>query len=470
MKKLTLNEKFISRIWENDAYYKDLLTTEWQIVEILDKGQLNFDEGPDYKDLTIRIDGKVFFGDMEIHRTFKDWNAHDHFKNNKYNKVVLQIVFWDEDDEKIELPKAKQSRTIPTVVLSKFLTRSIHFIWREIINDPSPEFKLPCRDLIHKASLTVKASWINKLGGVRINERSKRIEEFFHANNYDLKSKEHWEITLYTFINEALGYSKNKEPFLKFSSLIASHYEKLKNIKAEKTAISSLVFEISGFLKGVKIKDPYIVSLKNESKHLVSNPEIMDRSEWVFFRLRPSNFSSVRLAYSSAVLNELLNNDLLKKIFEPIKNNSDFLDTVADILAGIKADDYWTSHYDIGKESSSPSAVVGSSRISEIITNVILPFALFYARSFNDKDPSMQNIIDNISSLYSTGKNSNTPNKITKVMQQQLEYKIKTLCEEQGIIQLHNYYCVKGKCVDCEIGDVVFENNMVKEPLMIIVY
>ena len=472
MKKLTLNEKFISRIWENDAYYKDLQTTNNEVVEILDKGQMNFDEGPDYKDLTIRIDGKVFFGDMEIHRTFKDWKAHDHYKNNKYNKVVLQIVFWDEDDEKIELPKAKQSRLIPTVVLSKFLTHSIHFIWREIINDPSPQFKLPCRDNIQKASLPIKAKWINTLGTVRISERSKRIEKFFHENNFSLQNRSHWEITLYTFINEALGYSKNKEPFLKFSSLIAEHYEKLQSLKQDKLTISSLIFGVSGFLKNLKFKDDYILFLKDNWKKSFEskNPESMDRSEWVFFRLRPNNFPSVRLAYSSALLSELLYNDLLQRIFEPIKSNSDFIGAVSEILANIKADEYWNSHYDFGKESASESAVIGASRISEIITNVILPFALFYARSFLEKDKSMQSITDNISSLYSTGKNSNTPNKITKVMQQQLEYKIKTLSEEQGIIQLHNFYCVKGRCVDCEIGDVVFENNMVKEPLMIIVY
>ena len=472
MKKLTLNEKFISRIWENDAYYKELETTEGKTVEVLDKGTLNFDEGPDYKDLTLRIDGKVFFGDMEIHRTFKDWNAHDHYKYNKYNKVVLQIVFWDEDEEKIELPVAKRSRVIPTVVLSKFLTKSIHFIWREIINDPSPQFKLPCRDFIQKASLTVKAKWINKLGTDRIHERSKRIENFFHSNNFSLLNRNHWEITLFTYINEALGYSKNKEPFLKFSSLVSQHYEKLKSGKYNNFAISSLVYGISGFMKNLKFKDEYILDLKENWKTNFEDlkPESMDRSEWVFFRLRPNNFPSIRLAYSSALLSELLHNDLLQKLFEPIKSNSDFIGKVSNMLADIKADEYWNTHYDFGKESASESAVIGSSRISEILTNVILPFALFYARSFRDKDTTMQHITENINSLYSTGKNSNTPNKITKVMQSQLEYKIKTLAEEQGIIHCHNNYCIKGRCVDCEIGDVVFEHNMVKEPLMIIVY
>ncbi|CAN5545691.1 DUF2851 family protein [soil metagenome] len=472
MKKLTLNEKFISRIWENEAYYKDLRTTDNKIVEILDKGQPNFDEGPDYQQLTIRIDGKVFFGDMEIHRTFKDWKAHDHYKNNKYNKVILQIVFWDEDEEKIELPKAKRSRIIPTVVLSKFLTQSIHLIWREIIDNPSPKFKLPCRDFIYKASDLLKSDWIKKLGNRRITEKAKRIEKFFSNKNFSLQNKTHWEITLYTFINEALGYSKNKESFLKFSSLIAQHYERLKKQSLTQSELGSMVFGIGGFLKNLKFRDDYILNLKEiwNSKFAEKNYESMDRSEWVFFRLRPANFPPLRLAYSSALLYELLYNDLLQKIFVPIKNNSDFRKPLSEILENIKADDYWEIHYDLGKESASSASVIGASRVSEIITNVILPFVLFYSKSFSMKDGSMKKITDNVNALYETGKNSNTPNKITKVMQQQLEFKINTLCEEQGIIECHNNYCVKGKCVDCEIGDVVFDHIMVKEPLMIIVY
>ena len=146
MKKLNINESFISRIWETPSYYESvLLTTESKVLEVLDYGEKNLDAGPDFKDAQIRIDGILYSGDIEIHQTFKNWKEHNHKGDNKYNRVVLQVVFWDEeeDDKKI-IPKVKKAREIPTVILSKFLKQSIHSIWKEIINNMSQKINLLC--------------------------------------------------------------------------------------------------------------------------------------------------------------------------------------------------------------------------------------------------------------------------------------------------------------------------------------
>ena len=50
MKKLNLNENFISRIWEESSYYKDLKTTDGLSVVVLDYGKKIFNSGADYND------------------------------------------------------------------------------------------------------------------------------------------------------------------------------------------------------------------------------------------------------------------------------------------------------------------------------------------------------------------------------------------------------------------------------------
>ena len=57
-----------------------------------------------------------------------------------------------------------------------------------------------------------------------------------------------------------------------------------------------------------------------------------------------------------------------------------------------------------------------------------------------------------------------------RVMEKQIDIKVNTLSDEQSLMQLHNYYCVKGRCSDCEIGKIVFSNEKVNEPLRIILY
>ncbi|NIQ00404.1 MAG: DUF2851 family protein, partial [Nitrospinaceae bacterium] len=88
-------EKTIRCIW-NDQWFKsqDLRTTDGERLEILFPGYWNFGPGPDFKSATIRVEGKTFEGDVEIHVYCTDWKAHSHSHNPDYNKVVLHVFLW----------------------------------------------------------------------------------------------------------------------------------------------------------------------------------------------------------------------------------------------------------------------------------------------------------------------------------------------------------------------------------------
>ncbi|HCA41997.1 MAG TPA: hypothetical protein DEP28_01945 [Bacteroidetes bacterium] len=65
---------------------------------------------------------------------------------------------------------------------------------------------------------------------------------------------------------------------------------------------------------------------------------------------------------------------------------------------------------------------------------------------------------------------SNYENEITKVMQTELNIKINSEKYKQGMIHLHNYYCIKGRCDECDIGKFLYNRDFVNEPLKIIIY
>ena len=145
MKKLNnpeINESFICKIWEGgDLYYQNLKTNTGEDVQVLNPGKRNYDSGPDYIDSKIRIGNKVLAGDIEIHRNLSGWIDHKHKGDRNYYSVILQVVLWEDGEGN---PKVKAGRIIPTVILSKHLTKSIHAIWREIISSPEMKIKLPC--------------------------------------------------------------------------------------------------------------------------------------------------------------------------------------------------------------------------------------------------------------------------------------------------------------------------------------
>jgi hypothetical protein len=464
--RLNINESFICKIWEGgDLYYSSLQTTDGRDVEVISHGRRNQDAGPDYKEAKIKIDGKILTGDVEIHRDFKNWDEHAHGKDRKYNPVILHVVLWDSEDR--QDPKLRIKRNLPTVVLSNHLKESIHEVWQDIISKPSERLILPCHNLNDLAGNDTVAAWLDTLADERLNVKvdrfKQRLNEIKNEADDDIGKKRLWEELLYEFTFEALGFSKNKEQMLRLSSGLS--LESLKNLLRKNDSIiylQSVLFGTAGFLFDVRVKDDYINAVKKYWKD--SEGEIqanrLNRHEWNFFRMRPQNFPTIRLAYGAQVILKLLNEDLLKNIiliFETDKFNvSDCCNTISELFKP-ETDKYWQSHYDLGKISKSQNKLIGSQRIEDIIINVIIPLVYLYSAEFNNPV-----IKTNILSLYHNQK-IKPDNSVVKVVQKQViknrKITINTPAYEQAAIQLYNFYCMRERCNECEIGRHVFSDK-----------
>ncbi len=467
MKKLRLNENFICRIWEDKTCYDGLKTSKDESLEIIDYGIRNYDSGPDYKNACIRVANAVYSGSIEIHRSIDDWYLHNHDGDNKYNDLILHVVFYDEDDfeDKSKSIKVKKARNIPTVILSNFLTESIHDIWKRIIDNPSPKFRLPCFPQNRNVCDEVRSGWLRTLSIDRLNFRSERFQSrLMEITDYPSK-KIYWEQALFEFICEALGFSKNKEQFLKLSKRIELHA--LKKMDPDRFACDSTLFGLSGFLAGVRFKDDYISLIKEHWNKLKDDlqKEMMDRAEWHFFRLRPANFPTLRLAYASSLLYEILYNDLLRDIVRIFEESDDVTKGLERRFMEIEVSEYWRTHYDFGKEGKLSFRTIGSERVKDILTNVLLPLVYSYSLTF--EKAGLKNRIEY---FYKKEKQKSGSNEVTRVMEQQINVKISSIADEQALMQLHNNYCIMGRCSECDIGKIVFANDQVHEPLRIILY
>ncbi len=466
MIKLNLSENFISRIWEDKSNYSDLKTTDGHSVEVIDFGIPNYDAGPDYKNAKIKIAGILYKGSVEIHRSLKDWYLHKHKRDNKYNDLILHVVFYANDPgELFNNPVVKKARSIPTLILSEFLSRSVHEIWKEVINNPTVNFKLPCYPQNKIAAQSEKTDWIKKLGIERLNYKYSRIQDRLTEISETGIEKIYWDQVLFEFICEALGYSKNKEQFLKLAEKI--EVSEIRKMNLNRDEIDSLIFGQSGFLNDLKFRNQYISAIKDswDKLRLRFKKEIMNKSEWNFFRLRPPNFPTLRLAYAAGLMYEILNKNLFKNIIGIFEKSENINIDLENLFYKIDVSDYWKNHYDFGKESKSRNTPIGKERITAVISNVILPLAYFYSIKFE-----MGNLNNRINYFYQTTKQKSGSNEVIRVMEKQLDVKVNTFSDEQGLIHLHNFYCTHGKCSKCEIGKLVFENETVTEPLRIILY
>ncbi|MFW5662657.1 MAG: DUF2851 family protein [Bacteroidota bacterium] len=65
-------------------------------LQILSPGRINVNEGPDFLDIAILLNGMVVVGDAEFHRRSSEWNCHGHAGDMAYENVILHIVFNDD--------------------------------------------------------------------------------------------------------------------------------------------------------------------------------------------------------------------------------------------------------------------------------------------------------------------------------------------------------------------------------------
>lgn len=184
----------------------------------------------------------------------------------------------------------------------------------------------------------------------------------------------------------------------------------------------------------------------------------LQASDWQFFPTRPNNFPTLRISAANSLLDKILKEDLFRSLIQTVKtadNQEEARKRLAGLLT-VRSDPFWIHHYDFDQPTKREMVALGISRINELLVNAVIPIALLYARIFKDI-----RVRENTLRLYDSFPPAQE-NSLTRLMQQQLvrgRIRIDGVGKQQGLIQLYKYYCVEGRCDDCEIGLKVFAHD-----------
>lgn len=485
-------EKYLYEIWQNQKFENPLKTVSGDTVEILDNGARDDSlGGPDFKNARIRIGNLTFVGDIEIDCNYSDWKMHGHNIDNKYNKVILHISLLNKHDQAYVY--TKEGRKIPTLCLDEFVAdESLEKIKEEICTAETEDAPsaLRCSDANGVMSAEDKEKILIQLGEERFNKKCKRIfdrlkelrfiEEMkikepvlsyeltsqFHERQFthsDFKEKNLWIQLFYELLFEALGYSKNKSQM----TTLAQHANVgfLSKIEDDGVLIQkyeSALYNVSGLIPPDKKtaddatrKYLEVMDIHWNSIRAYYDGKILDSEQWHFFRLRPQNFPTIRIAAGARFLKTLLHGNLInviaKKITE-IHNITVLINSMRSLFV-IKSDGFWKTHFVFDQASNGEvKYFVGASRADEIVVNVVLPFFAVYFEIFGN-----QNIAKKVMKIY-MAYNQKSDNKIITDVSESLAMTNLTnrTIVAQGMIELFRNYCSKSKCLECEIGKMVF--------------
>ncbi len=487
-----IQESILHEIWQKYNFNNTIKTINDDDIFVIDKGNYNDDlAGPDFKNARIRIGNLTYVGDVEIDIDYSDWRAHGHNIDNKYNRVILHITLINKNRQCYVY--TKNGRKVPSVCFSDLIQNDQIENLKSAISQQekcNAISILKCSEAIRIVPAEIKEKFLIQLGIDRFNKKCKRIYERlkelqflkelnikepavyyelsskFHERQFhhsDFSNKEVWQQLFYELIFEALGYSKNKVPMTTLAQY--ANIDFLKKIEIDGIIVQkyeAALFNISGLINSKQeINDEetkkYLEGtlLHWNSIKLFYDGEYMNETQWHFFRLRPQNFPTIRIAAGARILKEILHEDLItviaKKIAE-IQKPKVLINSLRSLFV-IKSEQYWKNHYVFNQLAKSEiKYFVGATRADEIVINVVLPFFAVYFEIFGNK--GLPKKIMKIYSIYEQKSENQIINDVGNALMMK-EHIGRTIIS-QGMIDLFRSYCSKGKCLECEIGKIAF--------------
>lgn len=427
------SEYLLHYIWKNSIFTTfDFQTTAGESLKIVHPGYSHQDAGPDFKQAIIKISQILWAGDVEIHIRTSDWFKHKHQQDQKYNSVILHVVY--EDD----LPDVKEAnQKFPVLELKKYIDPQVISNYETIYKSP---LTLPCKSFI-KNNIEHNKDRINlifsdlysKLITERLEYKQSQINRIYTETKGD------WNETIFRLLAINFGFKTNQPAFELMSKSIP--YKVLRNHSNNHLQVYALLFGQSGMLEDQMDDDDYYVTLQNEYFYLKKKYNLVPIhiKNWNLLRLRPSNFPCIRIAQLCEVVHHY------PQLFSHIENHTEIAQFEHIFLA--RPDPYWENHYHFGTISGNHSVLIGKSTFNLLMINTIIP-VLFTYGTFSGRVDIQERSLD----LYSV-LDAESNHLISSYKES--GFSVVTSFDSQAIIHLSKYYCQPKKCLECPLGQKI---------------
>jgi hypothetical protein len=426
-----MTEALLHYIWEFQYFDKtDLQTTEGESITIVHQGFKHTHSGPDFLNGKVRIGELNWIGNIEIHIDASSWIDHRHDKDQAYDNVILHVV-WNEDKPILR----RDGTRLPTLELKHRVRDTLLLQYRKLINNPD---QIPCAEHFPNVSMITKFSMIDKALLQRLEGRSALVMAQLE------KCQQDWEEVTYRLLCRNFGFKVNNEPFEQLARslpyrLILKHSDQLLQVEA-------LLFGQAGFLEE-KSPDGYMSLLQREYAVLSAKYSLADgklnKSQWKFLRLRPANFPTIRIAQLAGLLSTQKN--IFSRMIEA-QHHKALLNVFSNATSP-----YWKHHYQFLKPQENTVPELGPHSVANIIVNTTVPMLVAYGKAKDDQR-MVDRAIDILQHIDAE------ENKIIKLWSS-LGVRSKSAADSQGLIELYNGYCIKRRCLDCNIGFSLLQSS-----------
>jgi hypothetical protein len=417
-----ISELELQACWFAGEFGRSFMTTTGVPVEIIDFGTWNHESGPDFADAVVQFGSEEpVRGAIEVDTDVRDWEAHGHAVNPAYNGVVLHLFL--RQPATSFFTRTESNRNVPQVMLHSHALETSRAHW---IPPAHPgRCSLPFRSMPEEEACSI----LESASRYRLQRKGDQLARLATLRGVD-------EALLHG-VATALGYKSNKLPF----QLLAQRLPLRKVRRLSEDNVAALYFGVAGFLQ-----EPDLAKLPPDSRQYLRalweiwweqraahDRLILSRKQWTLSGMRPANHPQRRIGALCAIVRAWAS---LRKAAESGNANQ-----FARFFHELK-DPYWSYHYTLAsKRSAKPLALVGDSRVQDLLANLFFPLAVRSSAELWDTYAQMPSSLE--SRRVKTAK--------LRLFGSGPKPFLNTLAREQGLLQIYEDFCMTDRtgCAAC---------------------
>ncbi len=405
-------------IWEHCLWAGfEQRTTDGRSVEILSVGEHNRDAGPDYSHARVRIDGKEWVGNIELHVCATDWVKHRHHLDKAYDSVILHVV--RTADKPVYNSRGE---LVPQCELQypsdqDYLSR----LFESAQQMDSAFMRIGCAEQLVRDPAMLSEGWRRTLLRKRLECKRASIERLLEI------TKGSWEHALYISLARNFGFHTNSLPFEQLAiNTPLSYLQKHRNNLFQLTAL--LMGQAGGLEPNSFCHADDREALAKEYAFLRTKFGLspMDGSIWKHARLRPQNSPELRIRQFAQLLYQ--SESLLSKILD--KQDLNELEKL----------------FVVDK--------IGKASIDILLINTVIPYKYAYARYRNHA----QQAEEALALMERIAPENNTIIRQWRILGQE----VKNAADSQALLHLYQNYCQHHECINCEVGYQIFQDKQLR--------
>jgi uncharacterized protein DUF2851 len=442
--------------WFAGDFGKHFISTTGDKVDIVQFGIWNREAGPDFRDAAIRINGSnPIRGCIELDLLDRSWETHGHATNPAFEETVLHIFV--EKSGREFFTRTRSNRNVPQICID--LTALPNAFSANIPLARPGRCQAPLKDLPEERVHGVLAS----AAQFRLQQKAARVR-----NKIDTHGRDE---ALFQGIAAALGYKENKLPFTLISQRLS-----LKSLRENAGDAEAMLFGLAGFLEA-----PDLGVFKRSTKEYVRTlwdrwwPHrdelqrlILAARDWRISSTRPVNHPQRRLAALAMLARQWpefrRSVDIAAQFQLPSPQSSSTgrggpfsprekarMRASRDFFQALEHP-FWNFHYTLTSEPSAKKmALIGESRVADILANVLFPFWL--ADEIRHGESVLQRIWPEYAKLPAHLSNRRLETAATRLFGTDPRRRqfLRTLANQQGLLQIYEDFCMQDNsdCAQC---------------------